>query len=49
METVAIFFLANLYLKQGIICMGLLELHGAKKKRELQNEKFFSTAGYSAT
>ena len=48
LETAAIFFLANLYLKQGIdevyvmvdfICMGLLD-HMRSANRELQNEKF---------
>ena len=41
LETAAIFFLANLYLKQGIglvyvivdlICMGILELQGAEAR-----------------
>ena len=51
METTVIFFLANIYLKQGIssefvmvdfICMGLHDL----ANRELQNEKFMPTVGF---
>ena len=53
METAAIFFLANLLLKQGIsseyvmvdfICRGLLDLWEAN--RELWNKKFFPTVGF---
>ena len=51
------FFLANLFLKQGIsseyvtvgfICKGSLGLQG-EKKRELQNEKFLPIAGLELT
>ena len=47
LQTAAIFFLLNLYLKQGIgsvyvivdfICKGDLELSGTQVERELQNE-----------
>ena len=57
LETAAIFFLTNQFLKQGIssenvmvdfICMGKLELKGAKN-RELQNEKFLPIAGLELT
>ena len=50
LETAATFFLANLYLKQGIsseyvmvdfICMSLLDAN-----RELQNETFLPTVGF---
>ena len=53
LKTAAIFFLANLYLKQGIgqvyvmvdfICTGLLELQGAKFEN-YKNEKFLPNAG----
>ena len=53
LETAAIFFLANLYLKQGIsleyamvdfICMGFRRVMSAN--RELQNEKFLPTVGF---
>ena len=45
LETAAIFFLANLFLKQGIVCYGWFHLHGLTRaarseNRELQNEIF---------
>ena len=52
----AIFFLSNLYLKQGIssvyvmvdfICKGYLQLSGTRVERELQNEKFLPTVGFN--
>ena len=55
LETAAIYFLANLSLKQGIsseyvmvdfICMGKL---GLPENRELQNEKFLPIAGLKLT
>ena len=55
LQTAAIFFLSNLYLKQGIgsvyvmvdfICKGYLELSRTRVERELQNEKFFPTVGF---
>ena len=55
LQTAAIFFLSNLYLKQGIgsvyvmvdfICKGYLELSGTRAKRELQCNKFFPTVGF---
>ena len=55
---IAIFFVSNLYLKQGIdkvyvmvdfICMGLLELRGTRIKKELHNEDFLSTMGFEPT
>ena len=57
LETAAIFFLANLFLKQGIsseyvmvdsICIGKLKLQGAKTW-ELQNEKFLPIVGFEHT
>ena len=51
----SIFFLSNLYPKQGIgsvyvmvdfICKGYLELIGTRVERELQNEKFLLTVGF---
>ena len=57
LDTAAIFFLANLFLKQGTsseyvmvdcICMGKLGLQGAKN-RELQNEKFLPIARLELT
>ena len=53
-ETAAIFFLADIYLTQGIssvyvlvdfIRMGLLELWGSRVLRELQNEKIPAHSG----
>ena len=50
-----IYFLSNLYLKQGIglvyvlvdfICKGYLELIGTRVERELQNEKFLPTVEF---
>ena len=55
LHTAAIFFLSNLYLKQGIaslyvmvdfICKGYLELSGTRVERELQNEKVLPTVGF---
>ena len=55
LQTAAIFFLSNLYLKQGIglvyvmidfICKGYQELRGAWVERQLQNEKFLPTLGF---
>ena len=55
LQTVAIFFLSNLYLKQGIdsvyvmvdfICKGYLENSGSPVERELQNEKFLPNVGF---
>ena len=57
LETVAIFFLANLFLKQGIsseyvmvdlICTGKLGLQGSENL-ELQNGKFLPIAGLELT
>ena len=46
LQTAAIFFISNLYLKQGIglvmvdfICKGYLELSGTRVEGELQNKK----------
>ena len=55
LQTAAIFFLSNLYIKHGIgsddvmvdfICKGYLELSGARVELELQNEKFLPTVGF---
>ena len=56
-ETTAIFFLANLFLKQGIsseYVMVDFHLHGQTRaarceNRELQNEKFLPIAGLELT
>ena len=51
LQTAIIFFLSNLYLKQGIgsvyvmvdfICKGYIELSGTQIERELQNEKILA-------
>ena len=54
LQTEAIFFLSNLYLRQGnssvyvvdFIFQGYLELSGTRVKRELQNEKFLPIVGF---
>ena len=58
LETAAIFFLANLFLKQGIsseyVIHGGVHLHrqtqaARSENRELQNEKFLPIAGLELT
>ena len=58
LEAAAIFFLANLFLKQGIsseyVIHGGVHLHGQtqaarSENRELQNEKFLPIAGLELT
>ena len=56
-QTAAIFFLSNLYLKQGIgsvyvmvdfICKGDQELSETRVERELQKEKLLPTVGFES-
>ena len=54
LETAAIFFLANLFLKQGISSEYVMVLHGLTRasrseNRELQNKKFSPIAGLELT
>ena len=51
METAAMFFLANLYLKQGFSLEYAMHFHGLTRpvmnaNRELQNEKFLPTVRF---
>ena len=57
LQTAAILFLSNLYLKQGIssvyvmvdfIYKGYIELSWSRVEREIQNEKFLPTVGFES-